>query len=73
MNMGSLGTFVISWSQTEVDGVAGAPKSLLTVGATWRWSGGIVRIDRPQDVLLLSEANGAADLRKRAARAVRRA
>jgi hypothetical protein len=72
MNMGSLGTFVISWSQTEVDGVAGAPKSLLTVGATWRWSGVIVRIDRPQDVLLLSEANGAADLRKRAARAVRR-
>lgn len=72
MNMGSLGTFVISWSQTEVDGVAGAPQALLTVGATWRWSGRVVRIDRSQDILLLDEANGASDLRKRAARTVRR-
>lgn len=72
MNLGSLGTYVISWSQTEVDGVAGASLALLTVGASWRWSGPIVRVDRPQDVLLLRGADGAAALRRRAARSVRR-
>ncbi len=72
MNTGSLGTFVISWSQTEIDGVQSAPMSLLTVGATWRHSGPVVRVDRPQDVLVLGGAEGAADMRKRAARTVRR-
>lgn len=72
MNAGSLGTFVISWSQTEVDGVAGAAPALVTVGATWRWSGPVVRVDRAQDVLLLHGAEGATDMRRRAARAVRR-
>jgi hypothetical protein len=72
MNTGSLGTFVISWSQTEIDGVHSAPLSLLNVGATWRYSGPVVRVDRPQDVLVLQGADGAADMRKRAARTVRR-
>ena len=72
MNTGSLGTFVISWSQTEIDGVQSAPLSLLNVGATWRYSGAVVRVDRPQDVLMLQGADGAADMRKRAARTVRR-
>ena len=72
MNTGSLGTFVISWSQTEIDGVHSAPLSLLNVGATWRYSGPIVRVDRPGTVLMLHGAEGAADMRKRAARTVRR-
>jgi hypothetical protein len=72
MNTGSLGTFVISWSQTEIDGVHSAPLSLLNVGATWRYSGPVVRVDRPQDMLVLQGADGAADMRKRAARTVRR-
>ncbi len=71
MNTGSLGTFVISWSQTEIDGVHSAPLSLLNVGATWRYSGPVVRLDRPQAVLVLQGADGAADMRKRAARTVR--
>ena len=35
MGTGFEGTFVISWSQTETDGLAGAPVESLTVGATW--------------------------------------
>ena len=39
------GTFVIAWSQTEVDGLAGAPVSALERGATWQWAGEPVCID----------------------------
>lgn len=72
MKTGSQGTFVISWSQTEVDGLRAAPLDVLAVGATWRWTGAMVRVDGPQGVLLLEAAEGAADIRKRAARMVRR-
>ena len=72
MKTGSLGTFVISWSQTEVDGLKAASLDLLAVGAAWRWTGAAVRVDGPQGLLLLEGAEGAADIRKRAARMVRR-
>jgi endonuclease YncB( thermonuclease family) len=42
---GPKGTFVISWSQTEIDGLSGAPVASLDRGATWKWSGEPVRID----------------------------
>ena len=72
MKTGSLGTFVISWSQTEVDGLKAASLDVLSVGAAWRWTGTAVRVDGPQGLLLLEGAEGAADIRKRAARMVRR-
>lgn len=72
MKTGSRGTFVISWVQTEVDGVAGAALDALTVGVAWRWSGEAVRVDRPQHALLLESPEGKADMQKRAARMVRR-
>jgi hypothetical protein len=72
MNTGSLGTFVISWSQTEVDGLKAASMDHLTTGTVWRWTGAAVRVDGPQGVLRLEGAEGAADIRKRAARMVRR-
>jgi hypothetical protein len=68
MGTGILGTFVISWSQTETDGLASAPVSMMTVGATWRWTGRAVRVDGVQDVLVLNGAEGAAEIRERAAR-----
>ncbi|MDJ1016161.1 MAG: Hint domain-containing protein [Paracoccaceae bacterium] len=39
------GAFVIAWSQTEIDGLTGAPVRALTRGANWEWSGRAVRID----------------------------
>ncbi|MGO4908606.1 Hint domain-containing protein [Pseudorhodobacter sp. W20_MBD10_FR17] len=72
MGTGFQGTFVISWAQTETDGLKAAPLDVLAVGASWRWTGDSVRVDGAQDVLLLQGAEGAADLRKRAARMVRR-
>ena len=72
MKTGSRGTFVISWSQTETDGVKAAALDILTVGATWRWTGEPVRVDGPQGVLILTGAEGTREIRKRAARMVRR-
>jgi len=37
--------FVISWSQTEIDGLSGAPVVAIDRGATWGWQGEPVRID----------------------------
>jgi len=72
MVTGFKGTFVISWSQTEIDGLDAAPVQALSVGAAWAWRGDAVRVDGPSDVLRLDEADGKEDLRKRAARMVHR-
>lgn len=72
MKTGSRGTFVISWAQTEVDGLAASALGMLTVGVVWRWTGDAVRVDRPQDTLLLELPEGKAEMQKRAARMVRR-
>ena len=72
MKTGILGSFVISWSQTEIDGLADAPRGSLGVGASWRWSGTALRVDGPQDVIRLDLGEQEADIRRRAARKVRR-
>ncbi len=66
------GTFVISWTQTEVDGLQNAPKSALGVGSSWRWSGKTLRVDGPSNVLVLERGAEETDIRKRAARVVHR-
>ncbi|SHG87740.1 Hint domain-containing protein [Marivita hallyeonensis] len=66
------GTFVISWSQTTIDTLQAAPTEFLKVGAAWSWTGEAVRVDGPNDLLRLEEAEGEAERRKSAARMVRR-
>lgn len=72
MKTGYQGTFVISWTQTEIDGLSPAPLSSVRVGAGWSWRGEAVRVDGPRDLLILTGAEGEAELRARAARMVRR-
>lgn len=72
MKTGFRGTFVISWSQTELDGQWSAPLASLRVGTAWSWSGDAVRVDGPADILPLGEPIGGGALRRRAARKVRR-
>ena len=72
MKTGFRGTFVISWSQTEVDGLEAAPVQSLDVGTTWCWQGDTVRVDGPNSLLRLENADNVADNHKRAARMVRR-
>ncbi len=72
MKTGFLGAFVISWSQTELDGLSAPPMEALTTGAAWAWRGQSVRVDGPSEVLRLDRADGEASIRRRAARSVRR-
>jgi hypothetical protein len=72
MRTGYCGTFVISWAQTEIDGITAAPVQALTVGGTWQWRGEALRVDGARDLLQLQGAEGDEALRRRAARAVRR-
>ncbi|EEW58992.1 conserved hypothetical protein [Ruegeria sp. TrichCH4B] len=72
MKTGFCGTFVISWTQTEIDGLEAAPVAALEVGAAWSWHGDAVRVDGPSELLRLDMADGEQDLRRRAARTVRR-
>ncbi|MEP4195647.1 MAG: Hint domain-containing protein [Aliishimia sp.] len=70
MNTGFSGTFVISWAQTEVDGIPAAPLNSIISGVSWRWQGKALRVDGPQDLLRLQGSQNVNDLRQRAARRV---
>lgn len=72
MGTGFRGTFVISWSQTEVDGFAPDAVAQISVGAAWRWHGQPVRVDGPPELLRLENTDGHGVNRKSAARMVRR-
>lgn len=72
MKTGYCGTFVISWTQTEVDGLQAAPVPALDVGATWRWTGEAIRVDGPTNVLQLGRTDECDNLRRRAAGMVQR-
>lgn len=72
MKTGFKGTFVISWTQTEVDGLPAAPIEALNVGAAWSWHGNAVQVDGPSGLLRLDLASGEAEIRQRAAAMVRR-
>lgn len=71
MGTGFRGTFVISWSQTELDGLRGAPRDGLVAGAIWKWHGRAVCVDGPSDVLRLDGAVETEAVRRGAARKVR--
>jgi hypothetical protein len=72
MRTGFRGTFVICWSQTEVDGLDNAAIADLDIGSVWCWRGDAIRIDGPDGLLRLDGAQGEAELRRRAAGMVRR-
>ena len=57
------GTFVISWSQTEVDGQKAATLQALMSGSVWSWRGEAVRVEGPHGVLNLTGATGEEDTR----------
>lgn len=78
MMAGPEGTFVISWAQTEIDGLSGAPVTSLDAGAVWTWRGDPVRIDGatgnagvwPGDTMDQHRRRAAASARRIVARAL---
>src|SRR6056297_421446 len=45
------GGYIISWSQTRIEGLQGPPVSALEVGAAWSWRGPSMMVDWPVDRL----------------------
>ncbi len=72
MKTGFRGTFVVSWSQTEIDGRKAAPLQALETGVVWSWSRDAVRVDGPNGLLRLDLGEEGANIRKRAAHMVRK-
>ncbi|MFY0596674.1 MAG: Hint domain-containing protein [Cognatishimia sp.] len=72
MGTGFLGTFVISWSQTEIDGLGTAPISAIEKGAVWSWRGDAIRVDGPSELLRLERGESEQILRRKAAGMVRK-
>lgn len=73
MMTGPEGTFVISWSQTEIDGLSGAPASSMDAGAMWIWRGEPVRIDGATGGVRGAYPNESREMhRRRAAASARR-
>lgn len=72
MKTGLIGTFVISWSQTDIDGQHAPPVTDLNVGTAWSWTGEAVRVDGPNGILPLGASQEETDIRSRAALTVRR-
>ncbi|MEM1074831.1 MAG: Hint domain-containing protein [Pseudomonadota bacterium] len=72
MKTGFQGTFVISWTQTELDGLEAAPVKSLVIGSAWSWRGDVVQVDGSAGILRLDRTQEADALRKRVARMVRR-
>lgn len=72
MNTRFRGTFVIQWSQTEMDGQRSAPVMEISPGRIWSWTGEAVRVDGPENVLPLAASEGEVELRQRAALTVKR-
>lgn len=50
MKAGVWGTFLISWSRTEIDGLEAAPVTSIAVGAAWSWRGDVVEINSVCDL-----------------------
>lgn len=69
MRVGAFGTFVVSWSQTVLDGLRGGPVAGLEAGVTWRWSGTAVQVEAADGDRVHV---GHDELQARAAAAVRR-
>ncbi|MEP5153103.1 Hint domain-containing protein [Planktotalea sp.] len=72
MKTGFRGAFVISWSQTQLDGMGAVPLQSLDVGTAWAWTGDAIRVDGPSKLLRLDGADGDANIRNRAAKMVRK-
>jgi len=70
METGYQSTFVISWSQTEVDGISEAPWSALRIGSRWSWVGEALSLNGLCEFRSLESTNRHSDPRKRAAYAV---
>ena len=57
---GAAGAHIVPWSQTLVDGMAGAPVGRIEVGASWAWSGDALALNVSDDTSRMHDVSQAA-------------
>ena len=72
MRHGSSATYVMTSDQMFLDGRACTDFKIPKMGQSWMWQGEAKRLDGPQTTLLLDNALGEDELRRRAKKRVRR-
>ncbi|SFR57934.1 Hint domain-containing protein [Litoreibacter janthinus] len=72
MKTGFQGTYVLTSDQIQLDGTVSAPDQLPQTGQVWSWHGDAVRLDGTHSPLILTDAIGHDDMRRRVARVVQR-
>jgi len=72
MGTGFHGAHVISWAQTRVEGMEADRDTVLTEGMSWQWSGRALPLEGEGAALMLTANRDQQDLRKRAARVIRK-
>lgn len=66
------GTYVLTSDQTSLDGARVTPGSRPKLAQVWRWQGDAIRLDGPQSTLVLTDALGQEEWRRKVAHSVRR-
>lgn len=72
MGTGFRGAFVISWTQTWIDGYPAEDKKDLVEGMGWSWHGRALPLEGDGAALILTASRDHEELRSRAARVVRK-
>lgn len=72
MGTGFRGAFVISWTQTLVEGFPAEDQENLAAGMSWSWHGRALPLEGDGAALVLTTSRDHAELRSRAARVVRK-
>ncbi|MBF9043303.1 hemolysin-type calcium-binding protein [Rhodobacterales bacterium HKCCE4037] len=72
MATGFQGAFVIAWAQTCIEGFPAEPQQELAEGMNWSWHGTLQPLDGDPAALLLTASRDQDELRRRAARVVRK-
>jgi hypothetical protein len=72
MATGFQGAFVIAWAQTCIEGFPAEPQQELAEGMNWSWHGPLQPLDGDPAALLLTASRDQDELRRRAARVVRK-
>ncbi|MCY4180822.1 MAG: Hint domain-containing protein [Litoreibacter sp.] len=72
MGAGFGGTYVLSMTQTTLDGAPALPGRAPRVGQDWRWQGAATRLDGSQSILTLDHPSGQSALRARVAKTLER-
>lgn len=68
---GAIGSFVVSWAQTQIDEISAGPVGCIVVGGKWRWSGTALCLEQSGSTAPALDATRPEYIRTQTAKALR--